>query len=645
MKELRWKYKMQKTKYTHLIAALKERRDLVINMTTIFTMVLFLKLLYFNNQISGGYLGGFHGFAALGPLLILVGISWLLKPKTSIYYLGTLNILLSFIIFSNVLFYRYFNDLISIPLITQASCVSGITSSMFELIHYSDLLLVVDFILFPIVNRYIAKRAYGDKVIRNKNWKAVALFAVGAIFMLTSFNQLIKSQPTILQSFYDRVYVAQNVGLLNYHAADIYTFVQQGLEEGDKLDTEKQQEIFEFFKLQKLDKDKSQLLFGAGKNKNLIVVQVEALQQFVINKSVNGKEITPNLNKLVASGIYFDNYYYQTAGGGTSDAEFTANVSMYPMKVGAAYIRKPGNYYYSLPQKVKEAGYSTVAMHGYKPGFWNRSVAYKNIGFDEFYNKNNMAENEVLGMGISDKDFLKQALEKLKRQKQPYYSFLITLSSHFPYDNDKSKYSSFDVGKYKDTLLGNYLEAIHYTDEALGEFIGELESNGILGNTVLAIYGDHHAIPKDNEMELAEFLGKDSLSSVEWQQLQKVPMIIKISDIESRTISTAGGGVDFMPTLLNIMGVDSSNQPNFGRDLINSQEGLVVLRNGSFVTNDKVYISNENVCYDIDTGNSIPLEDYTELRQEADKRLKYSDMILEFDLLDEIRDYLEKQIP
>jgi phosphoglycerol transferase MdoB-like AlkP superfamily enzyme len=439
--------------------------------------------------------------------------------------------------------------------------------------------------------------------------------------------------------------VAQNVGLLNYHAADLYTFVQQGFEENGKLDIKKQQEIFEFFKLQKQGKDKEQLLFGAGKGKNLIVIQVEALQQFVINRSINGQEITPNLNRLAASGIYFDNYYYQTAGGGTSDAEFTANVSMYPMKVGAAYIRKPGNRYDALPLKVKEVGYSTVAMHGYKPGFWNRSVVYKNIGFDEFYNKSNMVENEVLGMGISDKDFFSQAIEELKAQKQPYYGFLITLSSHFPYDNDKSKYSSFEVGKYKDTLLGNYIEAIHYTDEALGLFIDELEDNGILNQSVLAIYGDHHGIPKDSDLELAEFLGKEEFSPLEWQQLQKVPMMIKVPGIDHMRISTAGGGVDFMPTILNIMGIDGSSQPSFGRDLINAQEGLVVLRNGSFITNDRVYISNENICYNVETGNSIAVEAYDKLKQEADQRLNYSDIILEYDLSDEIEDYLEKQGP
>jgi len=178
------------------------------------------------------------------------------------------------------------------------------------------------------------------------------------------------------------------------------------------------------------------------------------------------------------------------------------------------------------------------------------------------------------------------------------------------------------VGKYKDTLLGNYLEALHYTDEALGQYVEDLRSKGILEQSVLAIYGDHYGIPKDNAEELAEFLGKESLSPLEWQQLQKVPMIIKAPGVPSMTISTAGGGVDFMPTLLNIMGIDASNQPVFGRDLINAQEGLVILRNGSFVTNERIYISSENICYDLETGNSIPK-----------------------DLVDDIEVYLEKQRP
>lgn len=629
---------MWKAKDTNIISVMNELKRLLLNITTLFTLVLLLKLLYFNSQIGNGSLDGFNGLAALGSLLILASISCLMKPKMELVYIGLLNLLLTLMIFSNILFYRYFNDMISIPLLTQASVVSDVGSSMFQLMHFSDLLLIIDFILLPL----LWKNSYRFEFTRIKGRQALVCMAVGTLLMVLSFNQLIKSQPTILQTFYDRVYVAQNVGLLNYHAADAFAFVQQSIAEDDQLDAKKQQEIFEYFRKQKQSESSGENLFGAAKGKNLIVIQIEALQQFVVNTSINGVEVTPNLNKLAASGIYFNNYYYQTAGGGTSDAEFTANISMFPMKVGAAYIRKSGNQYYALPRKMKEAGYSTVAMHGYKPGFWNRSVVYKNIGFDEFYSKSNLVENEALGMGISDKDFFKQAVEKLKQQKQPYYAFLITLSSHFPYDNDKSKYSSFDVGKYKDTLLGDYLEAVHYTDEALGHFLEELQRTDLSEQTVVAVYGDHHGIPKDNQEELAEFLGKEELSSLEWQQLQKVPMIISAPGINSMTINTVGGGVDFMPTLQNIMGIDGSSQPSFGRDLVNSNNGLVILRNGSFVTNDKMYISGENICYDLETGKEVPMKDYAEIKQQADQQLNYSDIILKYDLVDEIKAYLEK---
>jgi phosphoglycerol transferase MdoB-like AlkP superfamily enzyme len=636
---------MLKIDHRQVNTAVKKISAVFINVTTIFTLSLLVKLLYFNSQLGDGLLIGLPGFAALGSIMILTSISWLLKPKVSIWYMSILDLILTFVVFGNVLFYRYFNDLISIPLLTQASCVSDIGSSMFQLLHLSDLILIIDFVLIPFLGKVVGKGTYDNKYRGKKYLIAVTSLVFGAIIMFTSFNQLVRSQPTILQTFYDRVFVAQNIGLLNYHAADVYAFVQQGIEENSELDEQKKQEIFKYFIEKKQTNNDYKQLNGVGKDKNLIVVQMEAIQQFVINKAVNGKEITPNLNKLAASGIYFDNYYYQTAGGGTSDAEFTANVSMFPMKEGAVYIRKPGNKYYSLPLKLKEAGYSTLAMHGYKPGFWNRSVVYKNIGFDKFYSKSNMKENELLGMGISDKDFFKQVAEKLKTQNKPYHAFLISLSSHFPYDNDKSKYSSFDVGKYKDTLLGDYLEAVHYTDEALGQFVDELKSSGMMDDTVLVLYGDHHGIPKDNEQELAEFLGKENLTPMEWQQLQKVPMIINTSGIESMTVSIAGGGVDFMPTILNIMGMDDSNQPSLGRDLINSQEGFVVLRNGSFVTDDKVYISKENICYDVKTGETISQEEYSELKQKAESLLNYSDTIIRFDLADEIKDYLEKQKP
>lgn len=616
------------------------------NYLTIYIITILLKFIYFNYQTGLQKVVRLQLLTTLGSIFVLVSFAFLLKQKHAKRYVIILDLLLSFLMFSDLMFYRYFNDMISVSLLFQAGSLADVGSSLLELLHLGDLIFITDIILLPLFLNKLTKRKYDLKSIgKTSVVKTITLCMSGIIMVYAGTAQLVYSQPAILQTFYDRVYVAQNIGLINYHAADAYRFVEQNLGEDNELDAKKQNEIMEFFKARKKSSNTS-VAFGAGKGKNIIAIQVEALQQFVINKSINGIEITPNLNKLISRSIYFDNYYYQTAGGGTSDAEFTANVSMYPMKEGSAYIRKSGNCFYSLPQKLKDNGYGTIAMHAYKPGFWNRSVMYKALGFDEFFSKTDFEENEILGMGISDKSFLNQAFDKLSKYKQPYFSFIITLSSHFPYENDKSYYDTFDVGEYKDTLLGDYIEAIHYTDEALGMFIEELHSSGLLNNTVLAVYGDHQAIPKDNMGELASFMGKEALNELEWQQLQKVPMIIHLPGIEKpQVVSTAGGGTDFMPTLLNIVGIDTSNVVNMGQDLLNSKDGFVVFRNGSFVTNNTAYISSSNTAYDIKTGEVLAPDSYEEEKSLAEQYLDYSDDILKFDLVDDIKEYLEMEKP
>lgn len=613
----------------------------------VYAITILLKLMYFNYETGLHKVAGIQLMTTLGSIFVLISFAFLLRHKNAVIYALVINLALSLVMFSDLVFYRYYNDLISIPMLLQAGNISDIGNSILQLLHIGDLIFIADIILVPIMQRQLGKRRKNLAALGKRSiTAALALCMSGVLMVYSGTSELVKSQPTILQTFYDRVYVAQNIGLLNYHAADAYRFMEQNISENKDLSEEKKNEIFKFFSDRKEGGNQPGALSGAGKGKNVVVIQVEALQQFVINRTINGQEITPNLNKLISKSIYFNNYYYQTAGGGTSDAEFDANVSLFPMKEGAVYIRKPGNDYYSLAQKLKEQGYGTMAMHGYKPGFWNRSVMYKALGFDNFYSNTSFDASEKLGMGISDRYFLSQAIDKLKEARQPYFAFLITLSSHFPYDNDKDLYDSFDVGEYKGTLLGNYLEAIHYTDGALGMFVDEMQKNGMLDNTVLAIYGDHHAIPKDNMDQLAKLMGKESLNEFEWQQLQKVPMIIHLPGGEKpQVIDTVGGGIDFMPTLMNIMGVDTSNMPLMGQDLINTKKGFVVLRNASFITDNVTYISGSNKGYNTKTGEVVEPGVYAEEQRIAAKYLDYSDTILDFNLVDEIKAYLEKEKP
>jgi phosphoglycerol transferase MdoB-like AlkP superfamily enzyme len=129
-----------------------------------------------------------------------------------------------------------------------------------------------------------------------------------------------------------------------------------------------------------------------------------------------------------------------------------------------------------------------------------------------------------------------------------------------------------------------------------------------------------------------------------WVKHQKVPLIIHLPGGKySGTRHIAGGGVDFMPTILNIMGVDSSNMPMLGRDLLNSSEGMAVLRHGYFITNKYICLTSHGVAYEAKNGKSYPIAKLEKERVLAAKQLEYSDNIIENNLVKELVEYLEKQ--
>jgi len=602
------------------------------------------KLLFFNSIIDGTGMGSIPLIASVaGTVLLLFFWAGLLPGKIRLPLLFMLDCAVTFIIIADLLFFRYFSDVLSMPVLEQASVVTSVKSSILNLLHASDLIFAADLLFLPFVSAKAGrlnkkpKAGFGKRIIC-----ALSALAIGIGLCGCGVSELLKAQPEIFRSFYDRVYIVQNIGLLGFHGIDAFRYVKSKDKLELSLSEDIKKEIAEFIKDKKPEQPSSPKLFGTGKGKNLIVVQVEALQEFVIGKSIEGQEITPNLNKLIKSSLYFDNYYTQTAGGGTSDAELLSNVSMHPARDGATYIRFPLNDYYSLARRLSEEGYLTSAMHAYRPGYWNRSVMYKTLGFDEFIDKEDYIPDEISGMGLTDKSFFRQSLEFMEKYKEPYYTFLITLTSHFPYDNDKKYLGSFNAGKYKGTFFGSYLEVIHYADEALGGFIDQLEARGILDRSVLAVYGDHFGIPRDKKEYLADFLGLKEMDDYNWVKQQRIPLIIRIPEGKyTGTKHIAGGGLDFMPTILNIMGVDSSNIPMLGRDLLNSEEGMAVLRHGYFITDKYICLTSKGVAYDAETGSTYPAEKLAKEKEFAARQLRYSDMITEHNLVKELTQSLD----
>jgi lipoteichoic acid synthase len=617
---------INKLKNSTLINICKENADIIM-----FFILIFTKIMFYTKQISPEYLYIGVTHPVFASVLVLVSFSVLFRYNKRIKYLYILDIVISLMLMADLMYYRYFKDVITVAALKNVKLLGGVSSSVGSLFSLKDLLYLADIvILIPFVKKYKNKGNIKKKPLLSKFAVFSIMFIVGVTINAKSVYAVSKEQPTLLSSMSNRIYLTKLIGNLNFHAIDAYNYVSTKVKNSKSLSSQEQQEIKSF--LENNNNSSGTYLKGVGEGKNLIVIQVEALQQFVINKKVNGQEITPNLNKWLNKSLYFDNYFYQVAGGNTSDAEFMSNNSLYPAQSGAAYYSYSGNEYDSLAKQLKDKEYYTAALHGYNEGFWNRNVMYKSEKFDDFYGEHSFNVNETVGLGLSDKSFLDQSVDKLKSFQQPYYSFLITLSSHFPYD-DVEGYGNFDVGEYNNTLLGNYLKGIHYTDEQLGMFLDKLDKEGITQNSVIVLYGDHFGIPRDNIEELYKFENMSNVNDLQWFQYQKVPLIIHFPEDANKGVNhTYSGQMDLYPTLANLFNLPK--QYMFGKDILNSDNGKVLFRNGSFTDGNIFYVSWTNTYYDIKSGKQIEETDQlAKMKEEYNKELQYSDDILNHNLI------------
>lgn len=562
-------------------------------------------------------------------IMIIFSFSLLLNRKKRGWLLYFFNILITVFIIADLIYFRYYKDVLSISVIMNIFLLKDVKSSVFSLISIYDFLFIIDFIITPL---YFYKKYFSEDL----PFKRRIIYSSSILVISLSLNLMIikifnKFQPGLISTMYSKIAVTRYLGLLNYHSIDAFNYISSEINKDKPITTEEKAEINSYFDNKTEIKNE---LSGKYKGKNIIIIQVEALQGFVISSKINGQEITPNLNKFLKDSAYFSNCFYQVAGGNTSDAEFIVNNSLFPAKEGAVSYKYYNNTLKSLPNTLKELGYSSYAMHGFKEDFWNRRVMNNSEGFNRFYGENSYNTDDVVGMGISDKSFFSQSLDIMKKNKEPFYNFMVTLSSHYPFD-DKA-FKSFNTGEFEGHLLGNYLQSIHYFDSAVGSFLESLKKDGEFDNSIIIIYGDHYAIPKSNSSDLVKFLGLGDMDDLSFNLLQTVPLIIHFPDGDLKGNYTKYCcQMDIYPTILNLMGL--SSKYTFGNDLFSNKE-LVTFRNGSFTDGKIFYISSNNKYYNLE--NKKELNSSKELESEKNKILKalgYSDKILEHNLFKDVK--------
>ncbi|GGF07977.1 lipoteichoic acid synthase-like YqgS [Halobacillus andaensis] len=565
----------------------------------------------------------------LASAYLVFAISVWLKPKNQMRYLRWTAIAGTLILYLNLVFYRNFTDFITIPVLFQGNNAADLTSSIFTLIHFEDVLLILDIIIIWL----LSVKSIHAAVHFSRHSK---IAATAVTFLLLAGNVVLAEieRPMLFVRAFDREYLVKNIGIYNYH---IYDATMQTKTKAQRVfaDDSEISEIETYMKEETGSKESSEM-FGVAEDKNVIFVSIESFQNYLLDSEINGTETTPFLNDLKERNdtIWFENFYHQTAQGKTSDSEFIVENSLYPLDRGSVYFTHAQNEYNALPEILNQNEYETTVFHANNKSFWNREVMYDNIGYDEFYGEESFEETEEnsFGWGLEDKDFFEQSIPYLEDQEQPFYSKFITLTHHFPFElpEEKANIDKHDSGSQ---TLNDSFQTARYTDEAVEVFFNELKESGLYEDSIIVLMGDHYGISEFHNKAMGEFIGKE-INGYEHMQLQRVPFMIHIPGYEDGENSDeVVGQIDVKPTLLNLLGIEDEKDLTFGTDMFSDdRKGFIAMRDGSFVSDD--YIYTDSICYDRETGEEIDPEEEAcaPVREKVDQELQYSNDIIYGDL-------------
>nr|WP_302425756.1 LTA synthase family protein [Limosilactobacillus mucosae] len=580
----------------------------------------------------------------LGTTLLLFGLAFYFKRSRFFYpVLMGIDIANTLLLYLNVIYYREFTDFMTIATMTGYSKVNqGLSGSSLALTNLHDVFYWLDIVVILLLMLFrkikFDPRAFSHRLAFA--FTSVSLVVCGLNLMVAEMDR-----PQLLGRTFDRVYIVKYLGLDAFTGYDLVK--SEHVSQMRKSATKSQLKTVEKFTKEHYAAPNKKL-FGIAKGRNVIVIHLESFQQFLIDKKINGQEVTPFLNSLYhGQDTYaFSNFFNQVGQGKTSDAENMLETSTYGLSQGSLFATLGNdNTFQAAPAILKQrAGYTSAVFHGNVASFWNRNNVYKNLGYQYFFDASyfDTSGDKATGYGLKDKLLFADSIKYLQHLQQPFYVKYLTVTNHFPFDlDDEDKDSNFTTTNTGSSTVDNYFVTAHYLDQSLQEFFSYLDKTGLAKKSIIMIYGDHYGISNSENKNLASVLGKnaDDWTDFDNVQMQRVPLMFVIpgSGGHGGIYSTYGGEIDVLPTLLHLLGISTKRYIQFGTDLFSSQHDQVVaLRNQDFVA--PKYTSISGKIYLNSTGKLAKLTKQEKKQLRADQKkvseeLALSDSLNEKNLL------------
>ena len=540
----------------------------------------------------------------LSFILILYAFGYLFSKNKQIIFYILLNIFYSGLLVADLWYYRVNKDFLGIKNILYSGTFNPMGGPLLNF-KPIDIIFGIDIIIM-IILVIVMKVRNNEKREVGKWWLFVRypIIMVLACYLLVDVMSIYGWDRAIFHKRWSTIMSSRASGPLGYHTIEAFSTIDKTLK--SKASEKETEKIRSWIKDNKEELEPNEYS-GVFEGKNVIILQVESLENFVINQKANGKEITPFMNKLTREGLYFNNIYQQNNAGNSIDCDFLVNTSVFPLggdKITALNYSE-NVYDNSLPRLLKGEGYTTISTHAEEAGSFNWTELHKNgFGVDKLWTIKDYVYDETVGYGLSDKSLYTQVAEKLKSQDEPFFLQLATLSSHGPFEIDQ-KYRTLNLPEEIDkSYLGGYFESVCYADRQIEMLFNKLNESGLLDNTVVVIYGDHAGVHKYYNDDIQELNYEGNW----WKPFdQKVPLIIYSKGVTPKVIEAAGGQVDLLPTLSYLMGIDKEKyeDTSMGRVLVNTNREATVIKDNKIVGNVKDEEEREHLLKSYDIGELI----------------------------------------
>ena len=500
--------------------------------------------------------------------LALAGVYALTRSRwAQIVVMALLDVLLV----ANLMYFRTYYSAIPASSYLEAGNLADFKASVTDSLRWADIVL-------PLITIATAVMALRSKATKRQPLTAVlkwwAAPLAGFVLLLTGVNLCKGGFHKSLRSVRQSAYLCSaDAPIFSVFGCIWYDITDAA----EPITPEKQAEIERWLASQPKHQPADSV---TEKRSNLLIVFAESLESWVLEKKVDGKEITPCLNSLLKekSTLYAPNVLTQVKGGRSIDAQLMICSGLLPLMSGTYSSLYYDNTFYTLQKAMRGLKHSrSYLLTIDKVSTWNQGAVARSFGTDTIISYHDFKMTEAFGTHkrIGDASFFQQCREKIERGEvwkpgESVYMQFVTYSGHAPFKlPDHLRTITFPASIPE--KAADYMTTAHYTDKAIGDFVAYLKTLPQYKETIVVIVGDHEGLASYRQ----ELVGNPACRGLVSDK-QLTPFIVLNSPVGMR-YDKFMGQIDIYPTLLNLMQLDAYRWHGLGQSILDPRkQGVAV---------------------------------------------------------------------